>query len=121
MEIVIHEQNGQKIAQIAGDSVIISNEQDALDLMVDPRLMGARRIIIGQKNIIPDFFKLRTRIAGGILQKFVTYRVKLAIIGDFKNISSDTFKAFAYESNRGNDIFFVESINAAKAKLFAAK
>ena len=38
MEITIHEQGGQKIAEAASDSIIINNEQDALDLMADPAL-----------------------------------------------------------------------------------
>jgi len=54
MEIIIYEEGGKKIAELASDSIIINNEQDALDLMVDPALAGARKIIIYQKNIVPD-------------------------------------------------------------------
>lgn len=120
MEIKIHEESGQRVAEVISDSIIIGSEQDALDLMVHPELRGARRIIIYQKDIIPDFFKLSTRIAGEILQKFVTYQVKLAIVGDFEN-TSETFKAFVRESNRGSQIFFVNDAKTAKMKLFAAK
>ena len=81
---------------------------------------GARRIIIDRKNIAPDFFDLSTRLAGEILQKFVTYQVKLAIIGDFSD-ASESLKTFIYESNRGNQIFFVPDIETAKTKLFSAK
>jgi len=120
MEIIIHKQGGQKIAEVVSDIIVIKNEQDALDLMVEPRLEGARKIIIHRENIIPDFFDLSTRIAGQILQKFVTYQVKLAIVGDFKD-SSETLKSFIYESNRGTEIFFVGDIETAKFKLYAAK
>jgi hypothetical protein len=120
MKITIHEQGGQKIAEVASDSVIINNEQDALDLMVEPALAGAKKIIIYQKNIVPGFFDLGTRLAGEILQKFVNYRVKLAVVGDFKNVESDSLKAFIYESNRGNQIFFLDDLETAKTRLFAA-
>ncbi|MCX6758835.1 MAG: DUF4180 domain-containing protein [Candidatus Nealsonbacteria bacterium] len=120
MEIIIHEEGGKKIAEVASDAIIINNEQDALDLMVDPALAGARKIIIYQKNIVPGFFDLSTRIAGEVLQKFVNYRVKLAIVGDFKNVESDSLKAFIYESNKGNQIFFLDDLKTAKTKLFAA-
>ena len=120
MQIIIHKKDGQKIAEIAGDPVIVKNERDALDLMVDPQLQGARKIIIHRENITPDFFDLSTRLAGGILQKFVTYQVKLAIVGDFQD-ASDSLKAFIYETNRGHEIFFAEDLETAKAKLFAAK
>ncbi|UMX48172.1 MAG: DUF4180 domain-containing protein [Candidatus Nealsonbacteria bacterium DGGOD1a] len=120
MKIIIYEKCGDKIGQAASDEIIVNNERDALDLMVDPRLRGARKIIIGRKNIIPGFFDLSTRIAGEILQKFVTYQVKLAIVGDFSD-ASPTLKDFIYESNRGTQIFFVDDIETAKNKLFAAK
>jgi len=121
MEILIHEEAGKKIAQIFSDSVILNNEQDALNLMADPRLCGAKRLIIEQKNITPDFFELRTRVAGDVLQKFVNYYFKVAIVGDFDNIESKVLKAFVFESNRGNEIFFVDDVNSAKMMLFAAK
>lgn len=120
MKNAIYEKDGIKIACIKEDGIIISAPQDALDLMVDPALEGARRIIIERKNIAPDFFDLSTRLAGEILQKFVTYQVKLAIIGDFSD-ASESLKAFIYESDRGNEIFFVPDIETAKTKLFSAK
>jgi len=83
-------------------------------------LEGARRTIIDRKNIAPDFFDLSTRLAGEILQKFVQYQVKLAIAGDFSDLSQ-TFGDFAYESNRGNQIFFCATVDDAKEKLFVAK
>jgi hypothetical protein len=105
---------------VESETVLIAKEQDTLDLMVAPELEGARRIIIKRENIVPEFFDLSTRIAGEILQKFVTYQIKLAIVGDFSDASS-TLKDFIYESNRGNQIFFVPDSETAKTKLFSAK
>lgn len=121
MEILIYEENGQKIGQVIGDEIIIAKTQDALDLMVDSRLEGSRKIIIDRKNIIPEFFDLSTRIAGEILQKFVTYQIKLAIIGDFSKEKSEALKAFIYESNRGNQIFFASDVETAQRMLLMAK
>lgn len=120
MEIIIHELDGERVAEVVSDSVVIGGVQEALDLMVDPGLAGARKIIIHKENIIPGFFNLSTRIAGEILQKFATYQVKLAIIGDFAD-ASETLKSFIYESNCGNQIFFVGDVESAKARLFAAR
>jgi hypothetical protein len=120
MKINIFEENNQKVAEVVSDSLVISSERDALDLMVDPGLNGARKIIVYKKNIIPEFFDLSTLIAGEILQKFVTYQVKLAIVGDFQD-ASESLKAFIYESNRGSQIFFVEDLATAKTKLFASR
>jgi hypothetical protein len=120
MEIIIHELDGEKVAEVVSDAIVIGNVQEALDLMVDPGLKGARKIIIHKENIVPGFFDLSTRIAGEILQKFVTYQVKLAIVGDFSN-ASETLKSFIYESNRGNQIFFLGDVESAKKRLFGAK
>lgn len=120
MKTIIHEKDGDRVAQVVCDSIIIKTEQDALDLMVDPALEGSRRIILRKENIAPEFFDLSTRLAGGILQKFVMYRVKLAIIGDFSD-ASESLKAFIYESNRGNEIFFCPDVENAKTKLFGAE
>ena len=120
MEIKIHKKNNFKVAEVVSDNVIISTEQDALDLMVNPKLSGAKKIIVNKKNIIPDFFELGTGLAGKILQKFVNYQVQLAIVGDFSNVTNESLKAFIYESNRGKHIFFLENEEVAKKILFGS-
>jgi hypothetical protein len=80
---------------------------------------GASKIILHQENIAPEFFQLRTGLAGAFLQKFVTYQVPIAIVGDFKDVASDSLKAFIYESNRGRQVFFLESVEAALQRLCA--
>ena len=72
--------------------------QDALDLMADCDYQGARKIIVHKENIVQDFFDLKTGLAGEILQKFSTYRISFAIIGDFSNIGSKSLSNFIYES-----------------------
>ncbi len=56
---------------------------------------------------------LKTRLAGEILQKFVNYNIKVAIIGDFTTYTSKSLRDFMYESNKGKDIFFSPSVNDA--------
>ena len=58
--------------------------------------------------LVADFFDLSTKIAGGILQKLINYKMKLAIIGDFYAYESKALKDFIHECNTGNNIFFVE-------------
>ncbi len=48
-------------------------------------------------SICDDFFDLSTRLAGEILQKFINYHVKIAIIGDFSIYTSKSLKDFIYE------------------------
>jgi hypothetical protein len=100
------------------DDLIITNAQSALDLMATVKYeTGCDCIAISKSTVAEDFFALSTGIAGEILQKFVNYRVKLAIIGDFSRYTSKPLKDFMYESNKGSHIFFVASEDEAIAKL----
>jgi hypothetical protein len=109
--------NETHIAEIISDKIVIKSTQDALDLMADCRYQGAGKIIIYEKNIIPEFFDLKTGIAGEILQKFTTYRVQLAIVGDYSKYTSKRLRDFIYESNKYGRICFVNSKEEAKEKL----
>ena len=60
-------------------------------------------------NFIPAFYDLSTGLAGEILQKVSNYRVRLAISGSFKMITSKRFREFINESNKGSSVgFFLE-------------
>ena len=77
-------------------------------------------IVINKKAVIEDFFVLNTNMAGEILQKFITYKFKLAIVGDFSGYTSKSLKDFIYESNKIIDIFFVFSEEDAIERLSRA-
>lgn len=62
---------------------------------------GFDKVIIYRKNIVSDFFDLKTKMTGEILQKFSNYRVRLVIIGDFENVARKSLRDFIYESNNG--------------------
>jgi len=42
--------------------------QDALDIMANSVYQGSGKIILHERNLTPDFFELKTGIAGDILQ-----------------------------------------------------
>lgn len=109
MEIEEHEIKGQKIAEVVSDQVVIAHAEDGLDLLGSLYYQGFDTIVIYEKNITPDFFDLKTGIAGEILQKFSNYRVRLAIIGDFEPYQSKSIRDFMFESNKGGHINFVQS------------
>ncbi|QMU27516.1 DUF4180 domain-containing protein [Adhaeribacter radiodurans] len=117
MEINITGTEDNSIAEIIAEDIIIKNAQDALDIIANCGYQGAQKIIIRAANITPDFFDLKTGIAGEILQKFSTYNMKLALVGDFAQYASKSLKDFIYESNKVGRIYFVSSTEAAKASL----
>ena len=124
MEIIIHQPDGNRsadpahvIVEVNADEVILSDVQDALDLMADAVFRGANSVVIHERNITPDFFDLRTGLAGEILQKFVNYNVRLAIIGDFSKYPSKSLQAFIIECNRGNHFLFANDVTMVKQKM----
>lgn len=120
MTIKCINQNGVEIAvvQSGEGEIIISDVRSALDLMAAVRYeFDCDRIAILKSAVKEDFFILSTGIAGEILQKFVTYRVKLAIIGDYSGYTSKPLQDFIYESNNGSHIFFIAAEDEAITKL----
>ena len=106
------------IAFVHGNGVIIADVQSAIDLMATVRYQtGCDHIAIAKSAVTEDFFVLSTGMAGDVLQKFINYRVKLAIIGDYSQYTSKPLLGFMDESNRGSHIFFVASEDEAVSKL----
>ena len=85
--------------------------------MANSRYQGADRVLIYEKNLHPDFFELKTGMAGEILQKFSNYRMSLAIVGEFSKYTSKSLKDFIYESNKGGAVIFAENRETALEKL----
>ena len=105
------------IAKLTNKERVIHTVQDALDLMGNADYQGARSVLVHEDNLHPDFFELRTGLAGEILQKYSNYRMRLAIVGDFGKYTSNALQAFIIECNRGSHIFFVADEAEGIAKL----
>lgn len=109
------------IVYIENEDVLITDVQSALDLMMTVIYeKNCSRIILDKKLICEEFFILSSGIAGEVLQKFINYRTKLAIIGDFSMYTSKPLKDFIFECNSGNDIFFVDKLDQAVKRLAVA-
>ncbi|HQE49580.1 MAG TPA: DUF4180 domain-containing protein, partial [Fervidobacterium sp.] len=65
---------------------------------------GCERIVINKEAICEEFFDLSTRLAGEILQKFVNYNIKIAIVGDFSKYTSKSLRDFII-NRRGDSNF----------------
>ena len=110
MEIKIHTIDNRKIAEIISDNIVLQTVEDAVDLIGNMSYQRFDKLIIHEENIISDFFELKNKIAGNILQKFSQYSMPLAIIGDFEKYESKSLNDFIFESNKGNQINFVTTV-----------
>jgi len=114
--------SGSAIVYIESEDVLITDAQSALDLMMTVQYeKGCSRIVLAKKVICEEFFIISNGIAGEVLQKFINYHTKLAIIGCFSKYTSKPLHDFIYECNKGNDIFFVGNLDQAVEKLDLAK
>lgn len=118
MEINVIKINNVKIANIKSNEILIKDVQSALDLMATVRYeTDCDCIIIDKSSICEEFFDLSTKLAGDVLQKYINYQFKIAIVGDFSVYNSKSLKDFIYECNNGKDIFFLPDENQAVEKL----
>jgi Domain of unknown function (DUF4180) len=97
----------------------IASAQDAIELVELAFQQRASVIAVPAERLAPAFFKLRTGVAGEVVQKFVNYGMKFAVIGDISAqiADSDALRDFVRESNRGKSILFMPDIDALAAKL----
>lgn len=108
----------KNIALIESQKLLITDLQSALDLaMTISYEAQVYNLILPKSCITEDFFILSTKLAGEILQKYMNYGIKLAVVGDFTIYSSKPLHDFIYESNHGKDFFFVSSNTEAIEKL----
>jgi hypothetical protein len=96
----------------------IASEQDALDV-IGAALGRADVAAVPVGRFDERFFALRTRFAGEVMQKFVNYRVRLAVVGDISAYvaASTALRDLVSESNRGGQVWFVADLDALDARL----
>ena len=102
MNYTVVEKNDRKYIECASAQTPIRNEQNALDLIVACGENGADLLMIHADALVDDFFRLRTGLAGDILQKFVNYHIKAAVVIPDSGKVKGKFRELLAESNRGN-------------------
>ncbi len=97
---------GRPACRLTDHGMVIATAQDALALVAES---GCERVVVAREHLHPDFFDLRTGLAGEVMQKLVIYGVRLAVVGDFHRVGSRSLRALIHESNRTGHIVFVGS------------
>lgn len=116
IETITH--HGVDLAVVSGEGKCITDVSSAMDLAMTARAeTGASRLVLPKKLIAEDFFILSTGLAGEILQKWINYRFKAAIWGDYSRYTSKPLHDFMGESNQGSDFFFTASREEAMDRL----
>jgi hypothetical protein len=115
----ISETHGERILEIDASGPLIATERDANDLIGETFGQDVGWVVLPVERLDPSFFNLRTGLAGAVAQKFVNYRLKLAIVGDIAGhvAASKALHDFVYEANNGKHLWFVSDHAAFFAKL----
>lgn len=91
---------------------LLAGDDDARDLIGEAFGLGADTIAIPVARLSPEFFRLASGIAGGMLQKFTNYHLRVIIHGDIEPwlARSAPLRDFVRESNRRGEIRFLPTL-----------
>src|SRR3954447_20018149 len=106
------ERNGVPVLVVDSAGAPIVGGEDVLDL-IGSAFGQADTVAIPAERLDERFFSLRTGVAGEIMQKFVNYRLRLAIVGDISaHVENSTaLRDLVRESNRGKHVWFVADLD----------
>ena len=108
----------KRTAIVREPEVLITSGSSAMELLATARYeTDCSAIVLFQGQLDESFFRLSTGLAGEVLQKFVNYQMKLAIVGDFDRCDSKPLRDFIRESNEGRQICFQPDEESALAWL----
>ena len=114
-----YELHGVRILECVPDGSKLQTYNDTVDLIGKSFENLATLIVIPVECLNDEFFQLKTRIAGELIQKFVQYRRRLVIVGDISRhlAESSALRAFVNESNRGKDVWFLATLEDLNQRL----
>lgn len=115
MNYQIVDKDNTRYIEVFSCETPVSTEQDALDLVALCGENDTNLLLLHYEALSEDFFKLKTGVAGAVLQKFINYSVRVAIIIPDQEQLSSNFKALISEANKSSQYrVFVNSAEAVK-------
>lgn len=96
------------------DGPPLGTVEAATEMLGDAAWGQVELVVIPVARLTDDFFELKTGLAGEVTQKYVNYRLRLAIIGDIESrvAESVSLNAWVTESNRGRQLWFEPTLEA---------
>lgn len=113
---------GKRALMFQDSGPVLATGHDTNDLISAAWEHEAEWLVLPAARVHPDFFRLDTRIAGELIQKFVNYHLHCAVVGDISAhlAASKSLRDFAYETNRGRVFWLLEDAAAFEARLAPA-
>jgi len=115
MNYQIIEIDNKKYIELISTTEPLSTENDALDLIALCWEHEINSLMIHYTSLSEDFFKLKTKVAGNMIQKFINYGIKAAAIMPQDTVQKGRFKEMAMETNKGNHFrMYEDKVEAEK-------
>jgi hypothetical protein len=108
------------VACLRGDAPL-RTEGDASDLIGACFERGASRLLLHADALSEDFFRLRTGLAGAVLQKLVNYRIATAAVVPDDRVVLGKAKEMLAELKFGNDFRVFNDAEDAERWLLQAR
>lgn len=86
---------------------MISTNDDIADALV--RGMEEGGLVLAESELSPQFFDLRSGLAGELMQKFVNYGARLAIVVPDPSVHGERFCELVHEHRRHPNVRFFGS------------
>ncbi|MDL5159979.1 DUF4180 domain-containing protein [Actinomycetospora termitidis] len=96
----------ENVLTLPDDGPPIDGERAATDVLGEAFGAGADTVVVPVGRLSPDFFVLRTGVAGAITQKFVQYGVRLVVLGEPAAVAGPVAD-WTREANQGRELWFV--------------
>ncbi|CDX04745.1 PadR family transcriptional regulator [Desulfitobacterium sp. LBE] len=117
MNYQIRETENKKYIELISIENRLNTENDTLDLISLCWEHELSRLMLHYTTLSEDFFDLKTGVAGGIIQKFSNYGIKIVLIVPQETMQKGRFREMTAETNKGNHFRMYESKEEAEAWL----
>lgn len=117
MNYKVVEKNDKKYILWDSSERWLCKEQDSLDIIATCMENDIYFIILKGEGLSDDFYNLRTGLAGAVLQKFMNYHVKAALVIEDEEKVKGRFREMVIEANKGNDFKVFKEISEAESWL----
>jgi hypothetical protein len=116
---MVTEINGVTVLECSPEGPVVDGDRAAMDLIADAMGHDAELVALPVERLPDEFFSLRSGLAGMVAQKFVNYRLRLAVVGDVATHveRSSALRDFVRETNRGTQLWFVADSSELRQRL----
>jgi hypothetical protein len=110
---------GTSVMVCAPDGLPLDTDGAATELVGEAIGRRAQIVVVPTERLTDDFFDLGTGVAEGIAQKFGTYGVRLAVVGDIaeRTAADAALAEWVEQAGRGTHLWFSPTFDAFQARL----